>query len=109
VRNQPLPIGYIEVQRSWIGEKPPDELANMVADTWAQATRENVSLMPYGSRVERALDGAGVAHYTLYAGFVPLIPSSEPLDVRNLNGVERYDQIGDPARDNNIGAKEQKF
>ena len=81
----PLPIGYIEVQRSWVGEKPIEEIREIIAEVMETTQLENPHLRPHGSRVEHASDGAGILHHTLYAGFAPRKPSSEPLDPSNLN------------------------
>lgn len=111
MHNQPLPIGYIEVQRAWAGTALAieDRVPGLLQDIKEQMAREHAGLVPYGSRLECTVDGAGVPHYTLYAGFAPAVQSSEPLNPRNLNEAEHADQIGDPGRDHNIGSKEQKF
>jgi len=109
MHNKPLPIGYVEVQRAWVGELTFDEVAAIVQDVKDQGAREHPDLAYTSARLENTADGAGVNHYTLYAGFAPREVSSEPLDPRNLNAAPSYDQIGDPARDNNIGSRENKF
>jgi hypothetical protein len=71
---------------------------------------EHPGMRYVSSRCEHTKDGAGVDHYTLYAGYAPNIANpTEPLDPRNLNSSDRAEQIGDPARDNAIGMKEQRF
>jgi len=109
--NQPLPIGYVETQHSWVGggrsvvETSVPAVMQQIAEEMALS---NPTLRFYGSRLERSEDGAGVEHFTLYVGYAPAVPSSEPLDPSNLNDAPASN-IGDPARDNMIGAKEQKF
>ena len=110
MHGKPYPIGYVEIQRAFVGPYTVDEFHEMLDDVRAQAAREYPGLVPYdGARLESTLDGAGVVHYVLYVGFAPAVASSEPLDPRNLNDAPVGDQIGDPARDNNIGWKENKF
>jgi len=110
MNSRPHPIGYVEIQRAFIGPCRADEFEEMLDGVRTQAAREYPGLVPYdGARLESSTDGAGVMHYVLYVGFAPATPSSEPLDPRNLNAAPVGDQIGDPARDNNIGWKENKF
>lgn len=111
MHNKPLPLGHVEVQRAWNASAPKldTRIPEALEEVKQQMQREHPGLVFCGSRLEETFDGAGVAHYCLYMGFAPLVQSSEPLDPRNLNGVTLHDQIGDPARDNNIGSKEQKF
>ena len=109
MRDTPHPIGYVEMQRAWVGELSFDDVAAIVQDVREQGAREYPRLEYAGARLECTADGAGVNHYTLYAGFVPRVQSSEPLNPRNLNNAEHADQIGDPGRDLAIGMKEQKF
>jgi len=110
MRDTPHPIGYVEIQRAWVGSYSAAEFEAILDDVRAQAMREYPGLVPSdGARLESTLDGAGVQHYTLYVGFAPRVQSSEPLNPRNLNNAEHADKIGDPGRDLAIGMKEQKF
>ncbi len=107
------PIGYVELQRSWLGgsttELSDGDLARrQVEELREQGLKENPGYVQHSAEMVRALDGAGVVHYTLYMGFAPAQPISEALDPHNLNDAP-VSNIGDPARDNAIGAKEQKF
>lgn len=84
------PIGYIEVQRGWVGEKTPDELREMIDELIAKTLSENPGYkqddrLGRGARVEFVPDGAGVVHYTMYMGFVPIHVAAEPLNPHNLN------------------------
>lgn len=113
--NVPYPIGYVEVQRAWVGDAK--EVATMIPllmeEIRQQMARETPAMRQFNSRCEHTKDGAGVNHYTLYVGFAPApqegVQTTEPLDPRNLNDAKNPDQIGDPARDNFIGMKEQRF
>jgi hypothetical protein len=65
----------------------------------------------HGARLECTADGANIPKYTLYMGFAPPVPSSEPLDPHNLNEAP-LPQPGWPEPTDGIaplGAKEQKF
>lgn len=110
----PHPIGYVELQRSWLkpdeeGRSGGEKIPELRAEMEAEMARTNPDLQYYGMRLENTKDGAGKVHFNFYVGFVPKVASSEPLNPRNLNDADKADQIGDPARDNNIGWKEQKF
>lgn len=108
----PRPIGYIEVQRAWVGEPSSvqENVLSLIDGVILEIGREQPELKYAGSRLERTVDGAGAHHYNLYMSFEPRVaPAHEPLDPRNLNAADKADQIGDPARDNNIGWKEQRF
>lgn len=109
--NKPHPIGYVEIQRAWVGLALPleDRVPELMQDIREQVAREYPGLVFHGSRLERTYDGAGVPYYNLYVGFAPAVASSEPLDPRNLNASDKAEQIGDPMRDNAIGMKEQRF
>jgi hypothetical protein len=109
MQSKPLPIGYVEIQYGWVGLKNYDELGALLQDVKDQGAREYPGLVYTGARLERTLDGAGVHHYTLYVGFAPRAPSSEPLDPRNLGGAPPAEHIGDPVRDFSVGMKEQRF
>jgi hypothetical protein len=111
--NNALPIGYLEVQRGWVAE-PSDgpEVLGVVEKALSELDAEMAVSNPlhvrYGARVEHVADGAGVQHVTLYVGYAPKETTTEPLNPHNLNDAQN-ESIGDPARDNSIGMKEQKF
>lgn len=105
------PIGYVEVQYSWVGEKTHDEVREIIDEAIRGVQRDNPALVGHGSRIEFTLDGAGVRHHTLYMGFAPAQPSSEPLDPRNMNDAPRP-TAGMPEATDGImplGTKENKF
>ena len=112
------PIGYVELQTSWLGSdtgnKTQTELSDgdlarrHVEELREKGLRENPGYSQCSARMEETTDGAGVIRYNLYMGFAPAQPLSEPLNPHNLNDAP-VQSIGDPARDNNIGWKEQKF
>jgi hypothetical protein len=110
MKNNPRPIGYTEVQRSWLGSDNPDMALLMLNEVYGQMARDEPELMPYGSRVEMSFDGAGVEHYTIYVGFVPRTNNTPALDPRNLNDSEPP-PIGAVGPDMAIpvGWKESKF
>lgn len=115
MHNQPRPIGYVELQRHWIG--PPNEktTTEMVTELRVQMDLEVLDQHPgyvsMGFRIEPVKDGAGVWHYNLYEGFGPAHPSSDPLDPRNLSGETTPSGLAlNPyAKETTIGMKEQKF
>ncbi len=106
------PIGYIEVQRSWVGKKSSAEIEDIMREVLTTTRRDYPDLQPYGSRMEIVADGAGVLHYTLYAGFEPKRQTTPPLDPSNLNDAPPTpigwgapeDALGVP-----LGQKERKF
>jgi len=102
------PIGYIEVQRSWIGEDTEAMRTTMRHEAELEVLAQNPNYFLVGWHTDKTFDGAGVAHYNLYVGFAPRTPVAEQLNPHNLNDAP-VNNIGDPARDNNIGWKEQKF
>ena len=112
--NAPRPIGYTEVQRSWIEDGNPDMALLMLNEVYAVTARDQPELMPYGSRSEMTFDGAGVAHYTLYVGFVKrnvtTNPDTPPINPRNMNEAPAP-RIGDASPEMAVqpGYKEQKF
>lgn len=109
MQNKPHPIGYVEYQHSWVGDASigyRDAVVECIKD---KAGRESPGLAYYSYRYEHTKDGAGVEHYAVYVGFAPPVPSSDPLDPRNLNDAPLHDQIGDAVRDFSVGMKEQKF
>lgn len=81
------PIGYVEVQSSWVGEKTSDEMRELIETIRADGLRGNPGYRLHGSRFEETRDGAGVRHYTLYVGFAPVHVAAEPLDPHNLNNA----------------------
>ena len=105
---EPRPIGYIEVQRSWVGHKTAAELDLILADVRATVAADFRGMVDHGSRIETSKDGAGVQHYTLYMGFAPARAAAPPLNPRNLNDAD-HPTIGNPVGDFFIGQKEQKF
>lgn len=111
----PHPIGYIELQRGWIGvpETVHDTVQKYLHELDVSVQREHPGMRPHGSRLEVVPDGAGVLHYTLYAGYAPFPPKTgveptPPLNPRNLNDAESP-QIGNAVEDHAIGMKEQRF
>ena len=110
----PHPIGYIEVQRSWVGDDNPDMAVLALNEVYGQMARDEPSMQPHGSRVEMTFDGAGVAHYTIYVGFVPRsavgVEPTPPLNPRNLNNNEPplIGSVG-PDMAVAVGWKESKF
>lgn len=106
----PRPIGYVEVQRSWLGSDNPDMSLIMLNEVYGTTARDHPELMPHGSRVEMTFDGAGVEHYTIYVGFVPRRNTTPPLDQRNMNAAP-VPRIGDASPEMAVqpGYKEQKF
>src|SRR5512142_2310402 len=106
-----LPIGYVELQTSWTGEKTFDETSAIVEELRAKGLAEHPGFMQHGARIEFTPDGAGVRHYTLYMGFAPAVASSEPLDPHNMNDAP-LPQSGWPEPTDGImplGTREQKF
>jgi hypothetical protein len=111
LHNKPNPIGYVEYQRSGVvlpGVDPFDGIQVAVTELQEQGSRENPTLVQYMARIEHTTDGAGVKRWNLYMGFAPSQAAAEPLDPHNLNNSQNQ-SIGDPARDNLMGAKENKF
>lgn len=105
------PIGYREVQSSWVGRKTPDETFITIAGEREKFHRENPGYVDYGARVEHAIDGARVEHFTLYLGFAPAHASSEPLNPRNMNDAP-LPQVGMPTVADvtlPMGWKEERF
>lgn len=105
---QPRPIGYVEVQRGWVGEKTADEIKSILDEVFETTAREHPHLKPHGSRIEFTYDGANVQHATLYAGFEPRRGTTPPLNPRNLNDAAEP-QIGNAIEDFSLGMKERKF
>jgi len=110
MRDTPRPIGYTEVQRSWVGSDNPDMAVIMLNEVYAVTARDQPELVPYGCRTEMSFDGAGVEHYTIYVGFVPRKQTTPPLDPRNMNAAPAP-RIGDASPEMAVqpGYKEQQF
>lgn len=107
--NKPLPIGYVEVQRAWVGLKPFSEIDPIVAMVRETMARDYPGHVQHGARIERTVDGAGEERCTLYMGFAPRSPTTPPLDPTNLNDAPAP-QIGHAALDIvPLGTKERKF
>jgi hypothetical protein len=117
MRNSPLPIGYIEVQKSFTrpmggGLSDNDIVPKLLEAARSEVAKSDPSLVPHGSRMEMIVDAANVVHCNLYIGFAPETPTTEPLDPRNLNAtpaptalpVTSSDPGGGP-----LGMKETKF
>lgn len=107
---QEHPIGYVEVQSSFLfGSKSPDELREHVADLKAKTIAEQPHLRFVGARAEHVKQNVN-----LYLGFEPKLVQSEatpPLDPRNLNGAP-LPQPGMLEPSDGIlplGTKEQQF
>jgi len=109
-KSNPHPIGYTEVQRSWVENDNPDMPVLMLNEVYGQMARDEPGMQPYGSRVEMVFDGAGVAHYTIYVGFVPRADTPPPLNPHNLND-SAPPPIGSVGPDMSVavGWKESKF
>jgi len=104
------PIGYVELQSSWVGDETFEETSARVEQLRAKGLADNPGSVQYNARIESVLDGAGVPHYTLYMGFAPRNPH-EPLDPRNMNDAP-LPQPGQIEPSDGIlpmGSKEQKF
>ena len=104
----PKPIGYIEVQRSWIGSSDgfEDTLVRLLHEADVEMALSSPTHRRHGSRVEAVTDGAGVQHYNLYVSYEPKIQTTEPLNPHNLNEAPVTSMgVGDLA----IGMKEQRF
>ncbi len=104
----PHPIGYLEIQKSWIGQSTTGPFNDSLAAADAEALISHPNHKRVSYRIDCVIDGAGIKHYNLYVGYAPANPTTEPLNPRDLNDA-RNQNMGDPARDNFIGAKEQKF
>jgi hypothetical protein len=107
----PHPIGYVELQVGWAGIKEAHELRAEVDILRNKGLAEHPGLVQHGARLETTVDGAGVAHFTLYMGFAPPVASSEPLDPHNMNDAP-MPKAGWPEPTDGImplGTKEQKF
>lgn len=107
----PLPIGYVELQSSWVGIKEPYEIEAIIDQLRNKGLAENPGLVQYNARVETVKDGAGVDHFHLYMGFAPAVPAAEPLNPYNLNDAPPP-QPGWPEPTDGIvplGSREQKF
>lgn len=107
------PIGYVEVQKAWIGTSDGVEAnADLIMyEVSIEMARDYPTYKKINSNITCVKDGAGVNHYTLYVGYAPAQPpgeKAEPLNPHNLNSSDNL-SIGDPARDNAIGMKEQRF
>lgn len=108
----PLPIGYIEVQRAWVGYKNGVAIALMLKDVEEDVQRLNKGYVHYSTRIEHVPDGAGVIHSTMYVGYAPpeKPTTSPPLNPRNLNDAPEK-QIGNASEDlpMPLGWKEGQF
>lgn len=105
---RPLPIGYVEIQRAWVGRQSAAYVDAVIGEARAAAERTHPGMLQHGARIETVTDGRGVDHYTLYMGFAPKHSTTPPLDPRNLNAAPER-QIGDGVEDFSIGMKERKF
>lgn len=102
------PIGYVEVQRSWVGRQSGSYVDNVIGEARETAARGYPGYAQHGARIETVTDGAGVDHHTLYMGFAPRVQTTPPLNPRNLNDAD-HPTIGNPVGDFFIGQKESKF
>jgi hypothetical protein len=94
-----------------VGHKIAQEINVVIEEMLVEALQQGSTLRPYGSRMESTPDGAGVEHYTLYVGYAPAVPSSEPLDPHNMNDAPPP-QPGMPEPTDGImplGSRETKF
>lgn len=105
---EPLPIGYVELQASWVGDWNEDTSLNVFGDLMRKARSEHPGMVIHGSRCEQTVDGAGVIHNTYYLGLRPGIATTPPLNPRNLNDAQSP-QIGNAVEDFSIGMKERRF
>lgn len=108
--NNPHPIGYIEVQRGWVGEDNPDMAMLLLNEIYGTMARDEPHMEPHGSRIEMTFDGAGVPHFNIYVGFKPRHAAAEPLNPRNLNDTPPP-KIGDASPEMAVqpGWKEKAF
>ncbi len=80
------PLGYVEVQSSWLAEeKNTDQIREHVQELIAKTLREQPHLKHHSSLADYAADGAGRQKVNLYLGFVPKHVAAPPPDPRNLN------------------------
>jgi hypothetical protein len=106
------PIGYVEFQRAFLGPTDGTLVPELMREVREEAARTSPGLVQWNARIDGPIyDGAGVPHYTLYVGFAPPVPSSEPLDPHNMNDAPPV-QSGWPEPTDGItplGTKERKF
>jgi hypothetical protein len=112
MKNEPLPIGYIEVQRSWLGYKSGVAVSLLLQDVAAEVLAQYPNYEQHSARIEHVKDGAGVDHCTLYVGYAPT-PQNQttpPLNPRNQNDAPEK-QIGNASEDlpMPLGWKEGQF
>jgi hypothetical protein len=82
------PIGYVEVQSSWLdSEKSFDETREHIAELVGKTLKENPGLRRHGARIEFTTDGDGRRKANLYLGFAPRRVAAEPLNPRNMNNA----------------------
>lgn len=105
------PIGYVELQGSYVGPFDRDKGLELFGELMTRAAAEHPGYVVHGTRFEVVKDGAGVEHHNHYLGLRPPVPSSEPLDPHNMNDAPRA-QSGWPEPTDGImplGARETKF
>lgn len=81
----PLPIGYVEMQASYVGEFDRDKGLELFGETVKRAAREHPGMIIHSTRWESVADGAGVMHHNFYLGLEPKHKPAEPLNPHNLN------------------------
>lgn len=89
--NDVHPLGYVEFQTGWVGQKTPAEIEAIIDELRAKIAREAPGLVESrglgkGPRVEHVADGAGVIHFTMYIGMEPPVPAAPPLG-NNMNNA----------------------
>jgi len=105
------PIGYVELQGSYVGPFDRDKGLELFAELMNRAGVEHPGYIVHGTRFEKVQDGAGVWHHNLYLGLVPPGTKREPLDPRNMNDapLPQPGQIEPSDGILPLGSKEQKF
>lgn len=108
----PLPMGYVEVQSSWVeSDSTPEEIATLLQELIGKTLREQPHLKHYSTRIEFAPDGGSLRKVNLYVGFEPKHTASEPLDPGNLGSapLPQPGAIGPTDGVMPLGHKENQF
>jgi hypothetical protein len=105
------PIGYVELQTSWVGPMTFEQQGELLADLIKRGGAEHPGMVVDNHRIEQVRDGAGVVHHNLYLGLRPAVAAAEPLDPHNLNDAPRP-VAGWPEPEDGmlpLGSRETKF
>lgn len=115
----PAKRGRIEVQASTHGELDLGYLFATCSDKARQGEDHDKEspLVQAGYRLEKVLDGAGVANYNLYVMYDLLDAPEIVLNPRNLNSADQNilgqttlgQTLSEPSQLGDIGLKEKKF